>query len=186
MATVSSSSFLKTNWLNSHRSQFSKLARNYHKTIIGDSIAAALNWYQNVWVKSLQPLKILNYGIGGDNFQYVLWRAHNIPVVKSVKKIVVLCGKNNQGLPEDMTHSIIEVASTFKSKYGSISIFICDILPHEYSWSVNRACIEEVNHFLKATCSQLFFNFIYLVRRWTLSNGSFELDLLYLDNVYLV
>ena len=68
-------------------------------------------------------------------------------LLKALNKVVVLCGKNNQGLPEDMTHGIIEVASTFKSKYDSISIYICDILPREYSWSVNRACTEEWNVF---------------------------------------
>ena len=79
----------------------------------------------------MQPLKALNCGIGGDKGQYVLWLAHNFPVVKSVKEVVDLCGTNslNQNLLEDITDSIVEVANTFKSKYGLISIFICGILP---------------------------------------------------------
>ena len=69
----------------------------------------------------MQPLEALNSGIGGDNVQHLLCHAHNLSVVKSVKKVVVLCGTNNlnQDSPEGITDGIIEVASTFKSKYGT-------------------------------------------------------------------
>ena len=63
--------------------------------IIRDSIAAGLNLYQNVWVKFLQPLKTWDCTNGGDKVQHVLWRAHNLSVVKSVKKVVAFCSTNN-------------------------------------------------------------------------------------------
>ena len=128
MTTIPLSRFFKMNWLNSHRNQWSKLTTDYYETmIIGDSIAATLSHYQNVWAKFLQPLRALNCGIEGDKVQHVLWHSHDLPVVKSNKKVVVLCGINNlsQDSPEDITDGIIEVASTFKSKYGSIIIFVC-------------------------------------------------------------
>ena len=61
--------------------------------------------------------------------------AHNLLVIKSVKKLVVLCGANNlnQDSSEEITDGIIEIASTFKSKYVSISILICGILPRDYN-----------------------------------------------------
>ena len=61
--------------------------------------------------------------------------AHNLLVIKSVKKLVVLCGANNlnQDSSEEITDGIIEIASTFKSKYVSISILIRGILPHDYN-----------------------------------------------------
>ena len=91
MGTIPLSKFFKTNWLNFHHNQCSKLSRNYYETlIIGDSIAAGLGRYQNVWAKFLQPLKALNCGIGSDKVQHVLWRSHNLTVVKSIKKVVVL------------------------------------------------------------------------------------------------
>ena len=185
MTTIPLSRFYKTNWLNSHLNQCSKLTRNYCVTIIiGDSIAAGLSRYQNVWTKFLQPLRALNCGIGGDKVQHVLWRSHNLPVVKSIKKVVVLCGTNNlnQYLPED----IIEVASTFKSKYGSISVFVCSILYRDFNWFAARVYIKEVNDILKTKCSQSCFIFICSDSNWTLSNGSLDPDLFYLNNVYLV
>ena len=156
--------------------------------IIGDSIAAGLSHYQNVRAKFLQPLRALNCGIGGDKVEHVLWHSHNLPVVKSIKKVVVLCGTNNlnQDLPEDITDGIIEVASTFKSKYGSIGIFVCGILPCNFNWSVTQVHIKEVNDVLKTKCSHLCFTFICPDSNWTLSNGSLDPNLFYLDNVYLV
>ena len=67
MTKIPSSRFFKTNWLNSHRNQCSKLTRNYYETIIiGDSIAAELSIYQNVWAKfllflNLVPLFLCHY-----------------------------------------------------------------------------------------------------------------------------
>ena len=120
--------------------------------------------------------------------QHVLWRSHNLPVVKSTKKVVVLCGTNNfnQDSPEDITDGIIEVVSTFKSKYGSISIFVCGILPRDFNWSVNQVYIKKVNHILHSKCSQSCFTFICLDSKWALSNGSLDPGLFYLDNVHLV
>ena len=124
MTTIPLLRFFKTCWLNSHINRCSKLSRNYYeKVIMGGSIVVGLSRYQSVWVKFLQLLRALNCGNGGDKVQHVLWRSHNLPVVKSVKK-VVLCGTNNlnQNPPEDITDGIIEVANTFKSKHDSISI----------------------------------------------------------------
>ena len=189
MATIPLSRFFKTNWLNSYHNQCPKLSRNYYETIIiGDSIAAGLSRHQNVLAKFSQPLRPLNCGIGGDKVQHVLWRSHNLPVVKNIKKVVVLRGTNNlnQDSPEDITDGIIEVGSTFKSRYSSIVIFICGILPRNFNWSVTRVYIKEVNYILKTKCSHSCFYFYLPRQRWTLSNGSLDPDLFYLDNVHLV
>ena len=49
-------------------------------------IVAGLSQYKHVWVKSLQFLETLNCGIEGGKVHQVLWRAHNLPVVKALKK----------------------------------------------------------------------------------------------------
>ena len=91
-----------------------------------------------------------------------------------------------QDSPEDIIDGIIEVANIFKSKYGSISIFVFGILPRDFNWSVNRVYIREVSDILKAKCSQSCFTFICPDSEWTLSNGFLDSDLFYLDNVHLV
>ena len=84
----------------------------------------------------------MNCGIGDDQVEHVLRNAHNLPVVKSVKEVVVLCDTNNldQDSTEDITDGVIEVASDFKFKYGYISISICGIFPRDYNW-IKIGCI---------------------------------------------
>ena len=136
MTTIPLLIILKTNWLHSHHNQCSKLSLlNYYETIIiGDSIARGLSRYQNLWAKFLQPLSFLNCGIGGDEVQHVLMRSHNLPVVKSIKKVVVLCDTNNlnQDSPDRWYHTI--------------SIFVCGIHPRGYNWLVNRVYINPFMH----------------------------------------
>ena len=114
-------------------------------------MAAGLNRSRSVWKKYLEPLKTLNCGIGGDRAQNVLWRAYNLPVISSLKNIVILCGKNNllQDSPEEIADGVIEIAETFQSKYKSINIVIGGILPRDASWSINRVVIKEVNKIFK-------------------------------------
>ena len=186
MTATPSSRFFKTNWLNCHHNQCSKLTRNYYETIIiGDSIAARLSRHQNVLTKFLQPLKALNSGIGGDKAQNVLWRGHNLPVVKSVTEVVFLyCTNNlNQDSTEGITDGIIEVASNFKSKYGSKSIFVCGITITigQYIECILKRSIISKNKMLLNV-----FTFIFPDSGWTLSNGSLDPDLFYLDIVHLV
>ena len=51
---------------------------------------------------------------------------------------------------------------------------------------LTRVYIIEVNDILKRKCSQSCFTFICPDSDWTLSNGSLDPDLFYLDNVHLV
>ena len=188
MTTIPSMRSSKTNWLNFHRRHCSSLITNRFKTIIiGDSIAAGLNRYQSVWTKYIEPLKILNCGIGGDRVQNVLWRAQNLPVISSLKNVVILCGTNNlfQDSPEDIADGVIEIAETFQSKYNSINIAIGGILPRDASWYINRVLIKEVNEILKEKCSRLFFIYISYDSCWTVANDSFNPELFFLD-VHLV
>ena len=160
MMTIPSMRSSKTNWLNFHRRHCSSLITNRFKTIIiRDSIAAGLNRYRSVWTKYLEPLKTLNCCIGVDRFQNVLWRAQNLPVISSLKNLVILWGINNlfQDSPEDIADGVIVIAETFQSKYNSVNIAIGGILPHDASSSINRVLIKEVNEILKEKCSRLFF-----------------------------
>ena len=133
-------------------------------------------------------LKTLNCGIGGDRFQNVLWRVQNLPVISSLKNLVILCGTNNlfQDSPEDIADGVIEIAETFQSKYNSVNIAIGGILPRDASSSINRVLIKEVNEILKEKCSRLFFIYISYDSCWTVANGSLNPDLFFLNNVHLV
>ena len=162
MTAIPSMRFSKVNWLNFHCHHCSSLIRNRFNTImIGDSIAAGLNRYRSVCMKYLEPLKNLNCGIGGDRLQNVLWQAQNLPVILSLKNIV-LCWTNNlfQDSPEDIADGIVEIAQSFQSSYNSMNIPVGRILPRDASWSINGVLIKEVNQILNAKCSKSFFIYI--------------------------
>ena len=91
MTAIPSMRFSKTNWLNFHRHRCSSLITNlFNAIIIGDSISAGLNRYESVCTKYLETLKTLNCGIGGDKVQNVLWRVQDLPVISSLKNVVIM------------------------------------------------------------------------------------------------
>ena len=95
MTTIPTARFSKPNWLELHLKHCSFLTNDKSATIlIGDSIVAGLSRYQNIWNGNFS-FDTLNCGIGGDKVQNVLCRAHNLPAVKSVRNIVILCVTNN-------------------------------------------------------------------------------------------
>ena len=148
MTTIPSMRFSKINWLNFHHHHCSNLITSrLYTIIIWESTAAGLNRYGSVCMKYLEPLKTLNCGIGGDRVQNVLWRVQNLPVISSLKNVVILCGTNNllQDSSEDITDGIVEITQWFQSSYNSINIAIVGILPHDASWSISQVLIKEVN-----------------------------------------
>ena len=103
MTTIPSTRFSKANWLELHLKHCSFLTNGKCVTIIiGDSIVTGLSPYQNIWNGNFS-FDMLNCGIGDDKVQNILWRAHNLPAVKSVRNVVFLCDTNNLHLdtPED-------------------------------------------------------------------------------------
>ena len=139
MTTIPSARFSKPNWLELHLKHCSFLTNGKCATIlIGDSIVAGLSRCQNIWNGNFS-FDTLNCGIGGDKVQNVLWRAHNLPAVKSVRNVVILCGTNNLHLdaPEYIADGITKIGLTFKRLYTNINVFICGILPCNCYWSIN-------------------------------------------------
>ena len=65
----------------------------------------------------------------------------------------------NQDSSENITDDIIEVASTFKSKYGSISLFTCGLVPRDYNLHLIEY-INEANHILKNVISRVLLLFV--------------------------
>ena len=75
----------------------------------------------------------------------------NLPVISSLKNVVILCGTNNlfQDSTEDIADGVIEIAQTCKSNYNSINIATGGILSSEAGWFINRVLIKEINEILK-------------------------------------
>ena len=51
--------------------------------------------YPSVWNQYFAPLKSLNFGLGGDRTQHVLWRVENGEIPLNAQTIVIHVGTNN-------------------------------------------------------------------------------------------
>ena len=63
--------------------------------LIGDSLVNGLARYHRVWSKYFKPLRALNFGVGGDRTQNVLWRIENGEIPLNLQVAFVHCGTNN-------------------------------------------------------------------------------------------
>lgn len=87
-------------WMKRHES-FNAISKKGEAQLVflGDSITQG--WEKNgkdVWVKTWEPLKAANFGIGGDRTEHVIWRLQNgnFDGIKP-KLVVLMIGTNNTG-----------------------------------------------------------------------------------------
>ena len=133
-----------------------------------------LSRQQNVW-KGNFSFNTLNCVVGGDKVQNVLWRGHNLPSIKSVRNFVILSSTNqlHQNAPKNIANGIIEIGSTFKRLYTDVNVFICEIIPRDYYWSINRIYIKDVNKILKLKCVRFSLCYIGQDTNWFSKSRTF-------------
>jgi lysophospholipase L1-like esterase len=100
---------------------------------IGDSITQG--WAgagKNVWDIDFAPRNALDFGIGGDQTQHVLWRMDNYPITRFHPKVaVVLIGTNNtQNTPEEIAAGVKAILDKTQAMYPGIKIILNSIMPN--------------------------------------------------------
>ena len=134
----------KTTSMNAYLKHCSRLNNKSFDTIlIGDSLIAGLIRCSKVWNKFFKPLNAFSCEIGGDRVQHVLWRAHDLRRISSLRNVIISCGTNNlyQDSPEDIANGLIKIASCFK--HGNNAIDICGVLPRDNISSINHLLIKK-------------------------------------------
>ena len=89
----------KPGWYDDHN-KFVKLAKTSNASVllIGASIVKGLRRYKHIWNYFFAPLQSLNFGLGGDRTQHVLWRINNGEIPKNAQTIVIHVGtRGGQG-----------------------------------------------------------------------------------------
>ena len=131
---------------------------------------------------------MLNFGIGGDRIENVLWRSNNLPYLSSVQHVVILCATNNlhKDSPCELVNGLIATADVLKKKCNNPKIIICGPIPGDESWSVNRIIIKEINDLLNYKCSRNIFLFVEQCNGWTQENRSLDYSLFYKDSLHLL
>ena len=150
--------------------EFLKLAREKPCEIVflGDSITdmwreddrSGVARGKRVWEKYFEPLHALNFGIGGDRTQHVLWRIEHgeLDAIRP-KAVVLLIGSNNTGIervegkvgrPRNLTPEVIAgvkaVVAALRAKLPETKILLLGIFPRgEKPDLPQRQQIREVN-----------------------------------------
>lgn len=89
-----------------------------------------------VWKKRFEPLKAVNYGIGGDTTREVLYRV-NDGVLDGLKPkaVVLMIGTNNFGLPGDSVADTVKgvgaVVASVRKKTPDAKILLLGIFPRD-------------------------------------------------------
>jgi lysophospholipase L1-like esterase len=103
---------------------------------IGDSITAGwLGAGKAVWDKNYAPRHALNFGVGGDKTQNVLWRLNNMEVQNLKPKVaIVLIGTNNvANNAHEIADGIKAVLANTQAIFPGVKIILVSILPNEHA-----------------------------------------------------
>jgi len=107
--------------------------RDADMIFIGDSITR--NWLgpgKAVWDATWAPRNALDFGIGGDQTQHVLWRMNNYPIARLHPRVaVVLIGTNNlHNSPEEIAAGVKAILDKTQAMYPGIKIILNSIMPN--------------------------------------------------------
>jgi lysophospholipase L1-like esterase len=100
---------------------------------IGDSITAGwLSKGKEVWAKYYSDRHALDFGIGGDKTQNVLWRLENMDVKGLTPKVaVVLIGTNNlANTTREIADGVKAVVAKALATFSGVKIILVSIMPN--------------------------------------------------------
>ena len=121
---------------------------------IGDSITQGWEGSgRNVWQKYYGSRKCLDFGVGGDRTQHVLWRFENgqLDGVKP-KAVVLMIGTNNSNGNDyseaDILEGVQAIVKQIRSRLPETKILLLAIFPRAQTFSTQRGKILQINQAL--------------------------------------
>ncbi|XP_014667754.1 PREDICTED: platelet-activating factor acetylhydrolase IB subunit gamma-like [Priapulus caudatus] len=117
---------------------------------IGDSLIQSLE-QSEIWEKKISQFHCLNFGIGGDTTQNVLWRLENgeLDFTTPPKVIILLCGTNNHGhTPEQVVAGLEAILRLISEKQPQAAIIILTIPPRGHKPNPVREKNAQINSLL--------------------------------------
>jgi beta-glucosidase len=121
---------------------------------VGDSITEGWEGAgKNVWQKFYGNRKCLNFGVGGDRTQHVLWRFEQGQLDGLKPKAAVLMIGTNNSNKEDNTEAdilagVTAIVKEMRTRLPDTKLLICAIFPRGKTFSTQRGKILQVNQAL--------------------------------------
>ena len=188
-AEIPSACHNKVGWFENHPKHICLTKRMQSATLlIGDSIAAGLTCYQNVWKKYFKFPKTVNCGTPRDKTQHVLWRAKNLFIPPSVKFIVIHRGTNNLDYndPIDIAKGILNIGKSLLEKAPKSNTILTGLLPRDKYKSKRKNKLCQVCSYLNSSCKTEK-NMLYTDQGSGWIPNSHMLDILYYkDHLHLI
>ena len=146
--------------------------------------------YWKVWSKYFEPLQALNFGIGGDRIQNVLWRLKSGEIPKNLQTATMHCRTNNidKNDPEDIKTAILSIAYFILEKKPQAEVIITGLLPGDKEISHRRKRIKIVNKKLENWYKGNKIGNVKFLKAgsdWVDENGHLSVNLYFRDFLHL-
>jgi len=145
---------------------------------IGDSITQGWEGSgKNVWQKYYGSRKCLNFGVGGDRTQHVLWRFEHgqLDGIKP-KAAVLMIGTNNSNRDDNSESDILagvqEIVKQISARLPETKIMIVGIFPRGQTFSTQRGKILQVNQALEKLADGKMIQYVDFGSQLIESDGS--------------
>ena len=182
----------KHGWYEEHEKFVAIATRSLSSVLlVGDSLVNGLARYHRVWSKYLEPLRALNFGVGGDRTQHVLWRIENGEIPLNLQVAFIHCGTNNldRDNPAEIRDGIASIVYTIQEKKPNANFIVSGLLPRDQEFSSRHDKIKLVNQELMKWCqSGKVRNVHYLNpdKDWTEPDGRLVERYYFTDFLHLV
>lgn len=150
---------------------------------LGDSITAGWNRNKEIWDKAFGSYEPVNFGIGGDRTQHVLWRITNgeLDGIKP-KAFVVMIGTNNTGTDpaEGIAKGVTKIVETIREKQPQAKILLLAVFPRGEKPEGNaaRAKLKEVNQSIAKLDDGKQVHFLDIGAKFIQDDGSLTKDIM--------
>lgn len=141
---------------------------------VGDSLVQLMHQF-GIWRQLFSPLHSLNFGIGGDATQHVLWRLCNGELDNISPKVIILwVGTNNHGhTAEQICGGIMAIVQVIKNKLPQAHTLVLGLLPRGKMPNPLRERNASVNKLVQEALSSLpYASFLNVDPGFVHSNGS--------------
>lgn len=151
-------------WMSMHKRFVSdSKGKEPEVVFVGDSLVQLMHQF-GIWRELFSPLHSLNFGIGGDATQHVLWRLSNGELDNISPKLIILwVGTNNHGhSAEQICGGILAIVQVIKNKLPQAHTLVLSLLPRGKLPNPLREKNANVNKLVKDAVHSLpyasFFN----------------------------